>query len=141
MKKILYLLPLALLALCTGCSQDDDTTDFEQPFNTTYWLTEGTGSIMGGSYSYDFGMITWSFNAEEHTVTIHNNNDDPMAYDGPDTGIYPYSIVDSELPSMCEKVLVIDGVDYGCFTVTENGLELNNTYADGYKFVLTKAVD
>lgn len=137
MKKFFLLVPLTLLALCTSCTQDDDAGNPESEFTATYFLTNGSGSIAGGNFNFEPGLISWSFDSENHTVTIVNNNPDPMAYGGPDSGIYPFSIGDSELPEMCEHVLIVDGVDYGCYTITANGLTLTNTYADGYTYTFT----
>lgn len=139
MKRIFYLLPFALLALCTACTQDDDNA-YDNVVSASYWMTQSEGSIAGGSYTFDFGMITWTFNAEDQTVLIQNNNEDPNAYDGPDSGIYPYTIEDSEVPDLCAKVIVIDGVDYGCFYITEGGLTLTNTYSDGYTYTFTNVL-
>ncbi len=133
MKKFLFLLPLACGALLFSCS-DDDSASPEAEFTGIYQLTQASGSIAGGSYEYDPGLITWSFNPSNNTVTIVNNNVDPMAYDGPDTGIYTYSVEASEVPDLCDTVLKIDGVDYGCYMITTNGLTVSNTYVDGYTF-------
>lgn len=137
MKKLLYFLPLAFGALCLSCS-DDDGPSPEADFNGIYQLIEASGSIAGGTYEYDPGLITWSFNPSDNTVTIVNNNIDPMAYDGPDTGIYTYNVEPSDSPELCENVLTIDGVDYGCYMITANGLLISNTYADGYTFTFSR---
>lgn len=137
MKKLLYLLPFAFGALFVSCS-DDDSSNPEADFTGIYQLTHAAGSIAGGSYDYDPGLITWTFNPSNNTVTIVNNNDDPMAYDGPDTGIYTYSVEASEVEGMCDTVLKVDGAEYGCYTFTTNGLTVTNNYADGFTFTFQR---
>ncbi len=141
MKKMLLMPLAALCVMLTGCSDSNSGSHQSvKDFKGTYSLSQSSGSIAGDTYNFDYGVVTWTFDPSTRKVTVVNNNDNPEAYDGPDSGTYDYSVVNSDNPQLCEKVLLVNNVDYGCFEVDDIKMNLSNNFADGYVFNFSRLI-
>lgn len=131
MKNLKLITILIITAIFSSCNNDDDKNT-EATLAGNWKLIETSGTIAGTTDTFTPGTITWNFNVNEGLFTVINNNADENAQDVFDSGIYSYSFVQSPLAnSICNKTIKLDDVDYGCFTITNTTLQINQGEADG----------
>ncbi len=118
-KKIILLL-LITSGLLLSCSRDDDD---EIPTIEGIWHMKNiSGGIAGIDDTYTHHSIKWTFNSQDHTLTVANNNPSTTTiYDGFASGIYSYSILESD----GDSYIVIEGNEFGKTTLTMNSLTLD----------------
>lgn len=130
MKTIKLLLLLAITGLTLSCNNDDNSAVDNGFFNS--WSLIKAGNGFGGiNNEFEPGIIIWHFN-QNGTVTVTNNNTDEQAYDYFDSGTYNYQFTTGdENNSGCEKELTVNNRTFGCFTMENNTLRLDESYIDG----------
>jgi hypothetical protein len=90
------------------------------------------GGIAGVDTTFDFNKIIWTFNEENHVLTVNNTDD---VEDGLDTLTYSYAIEENDAKDL---FLIIDSNEFGGFTFTQTQLiiDQNSTTsgngADGF---------
>lgn len=135
MKKApLYILLTVIAALQFGCSTNSNSTATDA-VHGLWKLVAVDGTFAGIHDTFTPGLITWTFNASTHTVTVVNNNTDATAWDLLDTGVYDYHIINNPASS-CGNSIEINGSIYGCFTITNDTLIIDQSIADGYAITL-----
>lgn len=139
MKNFFYL-SILCFALFTSCSEDDDEIVNNPPEETGGWsLTNVSGTLIGLDVDVDPGVIVWEFNQTDATVTVTNNSNDEMFSNILDPGTYPYVIQDNQTTlGNCPQVMVIDGINFGCYEVEGNTMTLSAAAADGYNLTFTQ---
>ncbi len=136
MKKILYYPLLVLLTLLqVGCSTNSTTSNTD-PVQGLWKLVAVDGTFAGIHDTFTPGLITWTFNSSNHTVTVVNNNTDAAAWDLLDSGVYDYHFVNNP-DAPCGESIEINGSIYGCYTVTNDTLVIDQAIADGFAITLT----
>jgi hypothetical protein len=133
-KSILYSL-LLLSLLQFGCSTNSNSSATD-PVQGLWKLVAVDGTFAGIHDTFTPGLITWTFNPTNHTVTVVNNNTDPNAWDLLDSGVYDYHFVNNP-DSPCGESIEINGSIYGCYTVSNNSLIIDQAIADGFAITLT----
>lgn len=142
MKRITSLFILLIAALITSCSDDDSSS---APLNNNtpeadgeWHLIQVTGSIAGVNYLFEPGTITWTFN-DDGTVSVENTNTNDFVEDFFDSGTYEFDFVlNDQLPTACNEVLVINNTDFGCQDFQDDDMILTQLVADGYILKFTK---
>ncbi|RKS01823.1 hypothetical protein [Flavobacterium sp. 102] len=134
MKSILSL-TILLLILLSGCSNDSNPNS--DAVQGQWKLINVSGTFAGIDNNFAPGLITWNFNPTTQTVTVVNNNTDPDKWDVFETGVYNYLIIDNpEFP--CGEIIKIDGIEMGCFSVTDNEFVIDQSIADGFRLKLVQ---
>lgn len=125
--KILTLLVTLAVILFTSCNNDDDVTPVE-PINGTWNLTNILGGFAGIDDDYASGVITWTFNTQNMTLHVENNNTQETIFSGFETGTYPYTLVESN----GNEYVHIDGEEFGGYVINSDGMIINqNEIQDG----------
>lgn len=130
--KILVLLVVGFCGAIASCNDDDPTQ--ASTINGTWNLKNISGGIAGINDDYNQGIIKWIFNSQSLTLTVENNNSQNTTYDGFESGIYNYSILESG----GDSYLIAEDIEFGGYTVTENNLIIDQnktligTGADGF---------
>ncbi|MCF6129961.1 hypothetical protein L1S35_09755 [Flavobacterium sp. AS60] len=134
MKKQHLILGILIMLLFVGCSKDSSTPTSDSV--TGQWkLVNVSGTFAGINNDFPEGMITWDFNPITQTVTVTNNNTDPNLWDVLETGVYNYHFVNNpEMP--CAESIYIDGSEYGCYSVVNDSLIIDQSIADGFAVTL-----
>lgn len=129
--KNLKLLSLFALLILLGCNGDDDNRN-DITLSGEWKLIEVNGTIAGIRHLFVPGIIKWNFNTSNHTFTVVNNNTDETKQDVLESGTYTYSIEGNDAtPELCNQTLVLDGTNYGCYSITTTTLQINQGEADG----------
>lgn len=138
MKKFILLNFICAL-LCIACSQDDDVilTDTTEG---DWSLINISGSLMGIDQDIEAGVIVWTFNPAENTVTIVNNNTNEEITDFFESGTYMYNYMSNNGETeLCSESLIVEDVDFGCQTFTnDDTMTLSNIWVDGYQLTFVK---
>lgn len=141
----LKLLTVFSIFALAGCNDDDhDYVPIYAPPTTediegAWELSNVSGGIVGANDTYMPGEVTWIFNEENHTVTVFNNNTDDNKVDFFDSGTYDYEVViNPATPELCGFNFAIDGLNLGCFTVTEAQFTMSMIEADGHMITLVR---
>jgi len=134
MKKLI--IPFALLfgLALASCSRDSGTMS-DNPVQGQWKLVNVTGTFGGINENFTPGLITWNFNSITQTVTVVNNNTDPNRWDVLETGVYTYQFVNNP-ESPCGESIEINGSVYGCYSVTNDTLVIDQAIADGFAIKL-----
>ncbi len=141
MKKM-QLLFIGMLAL--GCQDDDRVyipsyTPTTENFEGAWELRNVSGGIAGIYDDFSAGEIRWIINEQDQTVTVFNNNPEDGEIDFFESGVYDYQIViNPATPEICGFNLEIDGINLGCFTVSETEFKLSMIESDGYVLTLRR---
>ncbi|WP_162126283.1 hypothetical protein [Flavobacterium phycosphaerae] len=130
MKKILFPFVLFLSLLLSACSRDSNSTP-PDPVQGQWKLVNVSGTFAGINHDFTPGLITWTFNPITQTVTVINNNTDTNKWDVLETGVYNYQFVNNP-ESPCGESLDINGNVYGCYSVTNGTLVIDQAIADGF---------
>lgn len=130
MKKIQLICLFAIMILL-GCNNDDDNRN-DTSLRGAWKLIEVNGTIAGIRDQFEPGVIQWNFNTSNSTFTVVNNNTDESKQDVFESGNYTYSIQTMDVaPGTCTRNMVLDGTNYGCYSVTTTSLQINQGEADG----------
>ncbi len=129
MKKSILSLAILILVVLPGCS--NETNPNADGVEGQWKLINVSGTFAGIDNDFEPGLITWDFNPTTQTVTVVNNNTDSEKWDVFDTGVYNYQIIDNpEYP--CGEILKIDGIEMGCFTISNEHFVIDQSIADGF---------
>lgn len=136
MKSKLSILGILLMLLFSGCSNDSKSSTSDA-ISGRWKLISVDGTFAGIHDTFPEGTINWDFNPITQMVTVTNNNTDPNLWDMLETGIYNYHFVNNpDLP--CSQSLEIDGTVYGCFSIVNDSLIIDQSVADGYAITLKR---
>ena len=138
MKKIIFLNLICVL-FCFACSQDDDVI-FTDPAEGDWSLVNVSGTLLGLDQDIEAGVIVWTFNPAENTVTIVNNNTDEEITDFFESGTYAYIYMSNNGETeLCSESLIIEDTDFGCQSFTNGDtMTLSNIWVDGYILTFVK---
>jgi hypothetical protein len=138
MKHINYFLSLIFLVFISCSDADDSIQKTNLSANGNWSLVKVSGSIAGVNNTFPAGMITWSFDELNHTITVVNNNSNSSLEDFFSSGVYNYSIINNPIGAFCAQDIKIDATDFGCFTETENKINISQSFTDGFDLELIK---
>jgi hypothetical protein len=115
-----------------SCSKDSIPTPV---IDGTWNLRNVGGGLNGIDDDYQQGIIKWVFNSPANfDITIENNNFPNTNYNGFESGIYNYSILEMD----SKTYLIIDGSEFGGYILADSDLIINQNEtstgsgADGY---------
>ena len=136
MKNSLTILGIMLMLLFSGCSSESNSSTNDAV--TGQWkLVNVNGTFAGIHDNFPEGMITWDFNPITQTVTVTNNNTNPNLWDVLETGIYSFNFVNNP-ESPCGESIEIDGSLYGCYSIANDSLVIDQAIADGFTITLKR---
>lgn len=136
--KILVLLVVGFCGVIASCNNDDSIQ--ATTINGTWNLKNISGGLAGINDDYNQGIIKWIFDSQALTLTVENNNSQNTIYDGFESGIYSYSILESGGNSY----LIVEDTEFGGYTLTENNLMIDQNKtstgsgADGFVIALER---
>lgn len=141
MKRYILIL-LASFFITMSCSVDDKSDDISNENIISLWhLVNTTGGISGANDQFSLGIVIWTFDEENGTLTIENNNSDGAKEDSLDSGTYNYSITETDTTSF----IIVDGIEMGELSFTSNNFfEINQNEtstgpaADGYIYTFQR---
>lgn len=133
MKKHLSLFVIVTFLLLSSCNSDSNSTT--DPVQGQWKLVNVSGTFAGIHDDFAPGVITWDFNPITQMVTVVNNNTDTNKWDVLETGVYTYHFVNNP-DSPCGESIEIDGSVYGCYTVSNQTLVIDQAIADGFAITL-----
>lgn len=136
-KKQILVLGILVSFFFSACSKDSDTKH-ENILQGEWKLINVSGSIVGFIHDFEPGTILWNFNTASNTLTIVNNNTNSELTDLFESGQYNFQIEDSANSQICSETLEIQNIEMGCFSVANDTLTINQTYADGYSVKLIR---
>jgi hypothetical protein len=135
MKKCLSYFVIATLMLLSGCNSDSNpTTD---PIQGQWKLINISGTFAGIDDDFTPGLITWDFNPISQMVTVVNNNTDATKWDILETGVYAYRFINNP-DSLCGESLEIDSSLFGCYSIANNTLIIDQSISDGFVITLNR---
>ncbi len=118
--KILTFFIVMSLVLLVSCTNDSNSIQIDT-INGSWNLTNISEGLAGIDDDYDTGIIKWIFDSQNLTLTVENNNLSNTIYDGFESGIYMYSILEINGNSY----LLIEDIEFGGYTVTQNNLMID----------------
>jgi hypothetical protein len=131
MKILRFLLLILIVSLYNSCTVDDDYES--NPTLLGSWnLIEVSGTIAGTTDQFEYGLITWNF--EEGTVTVVNNNTDESLLDGFDSGNYDFLSSVNPTAESCSRTLSFSPEDVNCIAYDYENLVISQNIADGLTF-------
>lgn len=136
MKKIFSILLIFFSLVLTNCSNDNSSSKNES-IAGQWKLVNVTGTFGGINDNFTPGLITWDFNPITQTVTVVNNNTNSNLWDVLETGVYNYQFINNP-DSPCGESLEIDGSVYGCYSVDNDSLVIDQSIADGFAITLKR---
>ena len=137
MKTLRILSAFFLLFVLGSCS--DSGTSAEKTLNGEWKLTSVHGGITGAHYTFEPGVITWTFDTETNSLVVVNNNTDENKEDMLPSGPYQYSVeANTVTPEICAENFVIDDINFGCYDLGTNTLTFGQVEADGYLITLKR---
>ena len=136
MKKSISILVMLFLILFSSCSSDSKSSTSDS-ISGKWKLISVDGTFAGIHDTFPEGTINWDFNPITQMVTVTNNNTDANLWDMLETGVYTYHFVNNpDLP--CSESIEIDGTIYGCFSIVNDTLTIDQSVADGYAITLKR---
>ncbi len=128
MKTKILALALILGIGFLGCSNDDSNySTQEELINGTWNLKNLSGGFAGIDEDYETGSIIWTFDSQNQTIIIVNNNQESTSYIF-ESGTYNYSLLEINNESYIE----INNEEYGGITFSANNLIIDqNKISDG----------
>lgn len=136
-KTVKLLSAFFLVALVSCNNSDSDNDNVPTTIDGTWRLASVTGGIAGTHDEFN-GEITWTFD-NNGNVAVSNSNTDDTKVDFMDTGDYLYNFAPNpSTPESCSEAMFIDGVSYGCYSIDDNTMVLNQVENDGYEVTLIK---
>ncbi len=116
--KILVLVVVGFCGVIASCNDDSPQAS---TINGTWNLKNISGGLAGINDDYNQGIIKWIFDSHALTLTVENNNSQNTIYDGFESGIYSYSVLESGDNSY----LIVEDTEFGGYTLTENNLMID----------------
>jgi hypothetical protein len=98
-----------------------------------------TGTIAGITHDFTTGTIVWKFNPN-NTVTVTNNTTDENLQSGFPSGTYQYTVNDNPLTASCQKNITINLEKFGCISINDNQMDINQNTADGINYHFEKVM-
>jgi hypothetical protein len=136
MKKFLFATFIFINVTLSSCSNDDNFTN-KNSVEGSWKLVNVTGTFAGINNNFTYGIITWDFNSITQTVTVVNNNTDSNLWDVLETGVYNYQFINNP-DSPCGESIEIDGSVFGCYSVENDNLVIDQSIADGFAITLKR---
>jgi len=134
MKNLKIISSFCLLFLTMACNDSDDkVANYGSDLNGIWKLTKSSGGITGAIINYPQGTEIWTFNTSNQTLNVVSNSNGPLI-----TGNYTYSFIASDVPDFCPLTLLIDGSNFGCYSISNGVLSINQEYADGFNYEFVK---
>jgi hypothetical protein len=130
MKKQIALLGILFTLLFSACSSSETTSNVVE--GTTWNLVQVSGSFTGSVSNFTRGTIKWTFNQSNGTLLVENINTNPNLTDILENGTYPYQRISNPEPGSCSEILMIDGMNMGCFSISNNQLTIDQAILNGY---------
>jgi len=128
--KRLKLIPFLLFAmLFAGCSDDEDG---DATLQGQWKLTHVVGGVAGVDDDFTPGTVVWSFNTTTTSLAVNNNNTDETLQDFMNSGTYDYEFAENTDTNDCEEVIVINGISFGCMSLSNNQLTFTQIEDDGF---------
>lgn len=128
------------LGLLISCSKNEiNTSSQEELLKGTWILKNLSGGFAGLNENYSSGTIIWTFNAQNQTLTVYNNEPASKSFVF-DSGIYNYSIIEINN----QKYLNIEHSEYGGIILSANSLKVDQNEtswgvgADGFVLYFEK---
>lgn len=135
MKKLHFFTALIFIfTLLISCSKDTKSSTTDSVAGE-WKLVNVSGTFAGINNSFSYGMITWNFNPSNQTVTVINSNPDPNLWDVFESGIYDYEFINNS-DSPCGEQIEIAGTVFGCYTIANDSLVIDQSIADGFAITL-----
>lgn len=137
-----YLKMMSLLAILSlgSCSEENNQNTNPTETLTDQWtLLETTGTIAGITHNFTYGTILWKFNPD-NTVTVINNNTDENLQSGFASGTYNYTVNNNPLTASCPQNITINLEEFGCISVIDNQMDINQNVADGINYHFEKVM-
>ena len=137
--KNLFLTLLFGIGLLVGCTDDTNISPQDQSLNGTWKLINLSGGFAGLNENYPSGTITWTFNSQNQTIIVDNNEPTSKSFIF-DSGTYNYSIIEINN----QKYLKIENDEYGGLTISTNSLTVDQNDiswgvgADGFILIFEK---
>ena len=139
MNTIKLIAALCLFVIFSGCGESDNSSDTPLTINGEWNLTNVSGGIAGINDNFSAGTITWTFDSTTNTVEVINNNTNSNLESMLVSGNYEYSLeANATNPELCAYNFVIDEVNFGCYSLTQNQLTFGQIEADGYMITLVR---
>ena len=136
MKKLIATFAILMLVLFSSCNKDSNSSTTDTVAGQ-WKLVNVNGTFGGINDNFPEGMIIWNFNPITQMVTVTNNNTDPNLLDVFETGVYTYRFINN-LESPCGESIEIDGSAYGCYSVANDSLVIDQSIADGFAITLKR---
>ncbi len=139
MKTITFFKILFIVLFLNSCCNQDDGNPVENSLNGKWHLVQVSGSFAGINHLFEPGTISWEFNDSNHKFKVINTNTDESLQDLFETGTYDFAIqTNTATPELCNEVIHLDGIDYGCFGIDDNELIISQIETDGYYIKLIR---
>ena len=136
MKRLFSILAMLSIILFSSCSNDSKSST-SNSISGQWKLISVDGTFAGIHDTFPEGTINWDFNPITQMVTVTNNNTDANLWDMLETGVYTYHFVyNPEAP--CSESIDINGTIYGCFSIVNDSLIIDQSVADGYAITLKR---
>jgi len=138
--KIINLLRINLLALLAiSCCNNDDGNPVNQQIEGKWHLVQVSGGFVGINHVYEPGTISWEFNANTNKLKVINTNTDENKQDIFDTGTYDFGFEPNTTTSeLCPESIILDSIDYGCYTIDDDELTISQLESDGFLIKLIR---
>jgi len=136
MKKTIFISLFFLSTFLLSCSNDNNMSRNDS-VSGRWKLVNVTGTFGGINDNFTPGLITWDFNPITQTVTVVNNNTNTNLWDVLETGVYNYQFVNNP-DSPCGENVEIDGSVFGCYSVVNDSLVIDQSIADGFAITLKR---
>ncbi len=133
MKKIKFLVSCFLLVTLFSCNDTNGDEAYGSDLKGTWKLIKSSGGIAGTVINYPEGSEVWVFDPATHSLSVTSTSNGPLA-----TGNYSYSFENSDAPDLCSLTIFIDGVSFGCHSIENGVLSINQGYADGLNHEFVK---
>lgn len=91
-----------------------------------------SGGLAAISKDFEPGLIVWTFNEEDLTLTVKNNSQKVLV--GLYPGTYNYSLSKEKIG----LTLSVDGKIYGNYSLEKNQLIVHQNLSDGYAFTFRR---
>lgn len=137
--RLFKIMSITILLAFSSCSDDiDDNPIQDTSLNGTWKLVKVRGTVAGINETFPEGEIIWKINTEEEKIQVTNNHAPQNPHEILQTGNYEYDIVENTVTDFCSHTIVIDGINYGCFSVQNGILVLSQVESDGYEITLKR---
>ena len=120
-----------------SCSDDDDNVSQKETLNGNWNLINISGGFAGINDTLPEGLVTWSFDGQDSTLTIDNNCAQADLFCGHASGAYKYSTIEINN----KFFLSINNNEVGQYKIFNNNtliIDQNNTQSssgtDGFLF-------